>query len=77
MLLPPFFVIEANPELVVKVEVLVVRSSGGGILEIDGKVDSIFWWRKMQNMNVTFQREYEYLSYSNVIFHDGVNSLNV
>ena len=76
MLLPPFFVIEANPELVVKVEILVVRSSGGG-MEIDGKMDSIFWWRKMQNMNVTFQREYEYLSYSNVIFHDGVNSLNV
>ena len=76
MLLPPFFVIEANPELVVKVEILVVRSSGGG-MEIDGKMDSIFWWREMQNMNVTFQREYEYLSYSNVIFHDGVNSLNV
>ena len=42
MLLPPFFVIEANPELVVKVEILVVRSSGGG-MEIDGKMDSIFW----------------------------------
>lgn len=78
-ILPPFLVIEANPALVVKVEILLVRSSGVG-MEIDGRVNSIFWSKKMQNMNVTFPREYGYpicLSHSNAICHDGVNSLYV
>lgn len=49
-------------------------------MEIEGRMNSIFWSKQMQNMNVTFPRVYKYLlclSHSNAIHQDGIISLNV